>query len=85
MAKSFFLFFWVEVEGGGDVEHHLPGGGAVVGDLAVEDGVFDGVFDGAYFAARADAECGHDVLAGDGGLEVADAVAFLELDELALH
>ena len=74
-----------EAEAFGEVEHHLPGGVALVGYLAVEDGVLDGVLDGAYLAAGAYAEGGHDVFAAHRGLEVAYAVALLEFDELALH
>lgn len=70
----------VEAQFGGFLEHHLPGGVSVVGDNAVEDGVFDGVFDCSDFAARGDVEGSHDVFAADRGLEIANAVAFFQLD-----
>ena len=78
------LFGGMQAEVGAEAEHHLPGGVAVVGYLTVEDGILDGVFDSTNLAAGSDAEGVHDILTRDGRLEVAYAVALLQLDELAL-
>ena len=67
------------------LDHELPGGLAGVFDVAVEDGVADCILDVADGAARLETEGGHDVLAGDGRLPVAQAVLLLDLDHLVAH
>ena len=56
-----------------------------VGDISVEDGILDVSLQCTDFAAGREAEDFHDFLAGDGGLELADAVALLQVDEFLTH
>lgn len=53
----------------------------VIGDYAVEDGVFESHLEDAYFLAGREAEAFHDFYTVNGGLEVADAVFLLDIYE----
>jgi hypothetical protein len=61
------------------------GGIVFVGYYAVEDGVLDGRLEDADVAARRESEKRHYLIAGDGWLEVAYAVALLEVNKFLAY
>ena len=61
------------------LHHVLVGGIVLVGDDTIKDGIFDAAFEGTYLGAGGKAEGAHNLVAIDRGLEVAYAVAFLEV------
>ena len=75
----------LEPEFGGLFVDEGEGSVVLVGNNAVEDGVLDRFLEDADFTRRSEAVASHDLVAVDGRLEVADAVALLEVDELLTH
>ena len=57
----------------------------LVGDDAIEDGILDATLEGAHLGAGRQTEGTHDFVTIDRGLEVAYAVALLQILEFHAH